>query len=82
MAKVPFTIPDDQVSRFVDGSAGAYNYQAVDAEGTPNPETKAQYAKRKIRAYIVGVVLGYEAGQAADAARTIALANSLTVEDG
>lgn len=34
----------------------------------PNPQTKAQYAKQKVRDMILGVVISYERDQAAAAA--------------
>ena len=50
MANVTFTIPDEQLQRFIDGMAAHYGYVAVnDATGEVNLETKAQYARRKIR---------------------------------
>lgn len=47
MAVISITIPDAQINRVVDGVCLAYNYQAT-IGGSPNPETKAQFAKRML----------------------------------
>ena len=50
MANINFVIPDDQIERFVDGMAAHYGYKAVnELTDEVNPETKAQYVRRKIR---------------------------------
>jgi hypothetical protein len=47
MATLSITIPDNQVSRVNDAIAALYNYQAT-INGSPNPETKAQFSRRMI----------------------------------
>ncbi len=49
MATVSFTIPNEHLQRFINGMAEHYGYRELDENGDPNPETKVQYGKRKIR---------------------------------
>lgn len=46
---VVFKVNSEHIQRFINGMAEYYGYTAVFEDGTPNPETKAQYARRKIR---------------------------------
>jgi len=56
---VTFQINDEHLSRFVDGIAGHFGYQDT-IDGEPNPETKAQYGKRKLRRQMITWVKRYE----------------------
>jgi hypothetical protein len=77
MAQISITIPDTQVNRIMDAFALAYNYTGTAPDGTT--ETKANFARRKIREYVVSVVVSqesdYAARAAAEAARTQATAD-------
>lgn len=78
---ISITIPDAVGSRVVDGLAGQYNYQAtIPAPNplnppVPNPETKAQFAKRMVAKFIKDSVKAFEATQAAGTARDTAAAS-------
>lgn len=73
MAQIAITIPDAQVARVQDAFAGAYGYSATLPDGSPNPQTRAQFAKAKVIEYVVSVVKGYEAQRDAEAARVAAI---------
>lgn len=47
MATLSINIPDNQVTRVNDAIAALFNYQAT-INGSPNPETKAQFARRMV----------------------------------
>lgn len=47
MATLSITIPDNQVARVNDAIAALFNYQTT-INGSPNPETKAQFSRRMI----------------------------------
>ncbi|RLC99125.1 MAG: hypothetical protein DRI46_10040 [Chloroflexi bacterium] len=46
---IVFQVDTDHLQRFINGIAAHYGYQQESVDGAPNPETKAQYGKRKIR---------------------------------
>jgi hypothetical protein len=75
--EIKLSIPDNIAQRVIDGIAGAHGYQdviiGIDDSETPNPETKAQFAKRVIIADIKNAVKSYEAIQAAETARITAI---------
>lgn len=77
MATISVTIPNAILNRVTDGICGQYSYQAT-INGSPNPETKAQFAQRMVREFIKNTVKGYEATVAQDAARTAAIASADT----
>lgn len=58
MAQINFTIPDDKINRVLDAFANSFGYQAGQGQ------TKAQFAKAKIRDYIREIVVRSE-GRAA-----------------
>lgn len=64
MANITINIPDNQITRVLDGIAEDNGYQAtiIDEEGNsiPNPETKAQFAKRIVIERVKGMVLAGE----------------------
>lgn len=74
-----FTTTTANITRAIQGVAYQNKYQdEIDdpdnpGEMIPNPETKAQFAKRMIKEYIINNVRAWEANQAADAARTAAI---------
>jgi hypothetical protein len=58
------------ISRIVDAFALQHHYEAFLEDGvTPNPETKAQFAKRVIGRFIKDTVRAAETKAAEDAAR-------------
>jgi hypothetical protein len=59
MADVTFQVNDEHLQRFIDGIAGHFGYQD-EIDGEPNPETKAQYGKRKMRQQMILWVKRYE----------------------
>jgi len=72
MASITITIPDAIASRVVNGFAIHYGYAAILQDGTPNPETKTQFAKRKLIELIKQAVKASEIQTAANAAATTA----------
>jgi len=48
MASITITIPDNIAPRVINGFAKRYSYIPTLEDGAPNPETKAQFAKRKL----------------------------------
>jgi hypothetical protein len=61
MATLNFSFDTGSVplSRIVDAFATAYRYHAT-IDGQPNPETKAQFARRMVKHYITQIVLTEE----------------------
>lgn len=59
MANITITIPDSQLTRVLDGIAKDCNYQLT-INGSSNPETKAQFAKRIIIERVKSMVLAGE----------------------
>jgi hypothetical protein len=82
---ITITIPDDKVTAVVDAFATQYKYQEMifDDQGveTPNPISKASFARGVIRQFIKDV---YIAGVASDidSTRVDALATAETDIDG
>lgn len=46
---VTFQVNDDHLRRFYNAIAGHFGYRELDENGDPNPETKAEYSRRKLR---------------------------------
>ena len=71
-AKFTFETTDENATRFVNASCGFGNYQAQiqDESGQTinNPETRAQFAKRALKGYMVALTKRWEASQAAQMA--------------
>jgi hypothetical protein len=61
MATLTFSFDTGAVplSRIIDAFAKAYKYEAI-INGAPNPETKAQFARRMVQLYIRDVVVSTE----------------------
>lgn len=72
MTTITITIPDNITPRVINGFAKRYNYSPTLENGDPNPETKAQFAKRKIIEYIKQSVKEAEMQDATNAAATTA----------
>lgn len=71
--------------RIVDGIAYQHGYQdeiedPETGEAIPNPETKAQFAKRMARQWVKECIIAWEATQAAEQARQDAIADAEQVE--
>lgn len=66
MATITVTIPANITPRVIDGFCKRYHYQEfLDVEHTiPNPETKAQFAKRRVIQFIKDAVREAEAEDA------------------
>ncbi len=72
MSTITITIPDNITTRVLNGFAKRYNYSPTLENGSPNPETKAQFAKRKLIEYIKQAVREAEIQDAANTAATTA----------
>lgn len=64
MAQISITIPDLVLPRVLDAMASIYGYQATLADGTPNPQTKAQFAKQQVAAFVKRTVAAHEVNDA------------------
>lgn len=65
MAVISITVPDAMLPRVVTALTAAGGYSATLPDGTPNPQTPAQFAKAMVAAYVKQVVKTYEAEQSA-----------------
>ena len=72
MAQITITIPDAIASRVMNGFAKRYHYSATLEDGSPNPETKAQFAKRRVIEFIKQAVREAEVEDARNDAATTA----------
>lgn len=72
MASINITIPDPIAPRVLNGFAKYYGYSPTLENGDPNPETKAQFAKRKLIEIIKAAVKRAEVEDATNAAATTA----------
>ncbi|MCI0550615.1 MAG: hypothetical protein L0287_06650 [Anaerolineae bacterium] len=68
MAQMVINIPDGVANRVVNGLCKRYNYSDTLEHGEPNPETKAQFAKRKVVEFIKRAVRDVEIESASKAA--------------
>jgi len=78
VASIAINIPDGKLQRVIDGIAVARNYRATMSDGTPNPETKAQFARRMVAEQIKDWVAQAE-GAAADIAARQAIVNDANI---
>jgi hypothetical protein len=69
MATVTINIPDAILPRVVDAFTYSYGYGSTMPDGTPNPETRNAFVRRKVIEYVKGITLAYEANRDAEAAR-------------
>lgn len=85
MAQLTITVPDAQLQRVLDAFKAQYSYQATVPGPTPedppvpNPETVAQFVRRRLRVYVMDVVRAHESLKAAETARAAA-ANAVDSE--
>jgi hypothetical protein len=70
MTTITITIPAAITDRVINGFAKRYNYPPTLEDGTANPETKAQFAKRKVIEFIKQAVREAEIQDATNAAAT------------
>lgn len=68
MATITVTIPNAILPRVIDGMAYHHGYAPTLENGDPNPETKAQFAQRKVREFIKQSVRDAEIEQARNTA--------------
>lgn len=73
MATISITVPDAILTRVVNGVAGQHNYPAT-VGGSPNPETRTQFARRMLARWVRETVKAYEVTSAAESARVAAAA--------
>jgi hypothetical protein len=57
----------------LDAFAGQYGYKEFDDNQNPNPQTKGQFAKQVLLQHIKNSVIAWEASQASDDARLLAI---------
>ncbi len=67
MAQIILNIPDQHVGRVVAAVSDHFGYEA-EIDGQPNPETAAQYSRRKIALWLKFLVLQHEKEAARQAA--------------
>lgn len=72
MAQIVINIPDPVAPRVLNGFSSHYGYQATLDNGSPNPETKGQFAKRKLMEIIKHAVREAEMETARNVAATTA----------
>ena len=72
MATMTINIPDNIATRVIDGIAYRLHYSPTLEDGSPNPETKSQFAKRKLIEHIKKLVKEAEVEQARNTAATTA----------
>ena len=72
MAIINLTIPDAILSRVVTALASQVGWTATLPDGTANPETQAQAAKRAVIQYMKQIVIHHEVAQASHQAEVTA----------
>lgn len=70
MPDVTITLTSPQLTRFVDASADIYGYQSLLVDGSPNTQTRAQFARAQLIDHIRRLVKDSETRQAEQTART------------
>jgi hypothetical protein len=60
------TVP---LTRIIDAFALAYNYKTTLPDGSANPETKANFARRMVKENIIGIVKSQETKTAIETAQ-------------
>lgn len=60
MSQIIITIADSQTARVINALSTQTGYQPFDINGVPNPETRAQFAKRMIINWIKSQVRSQE----------------------
>lgn len=71
MADITFTItvPTDKKTQILNDFCAHEGYQATLEDGTANPETKAEFARKRVLNYIKQSVISYRAQKSAEEAR-------------
>lgn len=69
MATIQIEIPDGVVPRALDAICKVYGYQATLEDGSPNPETRAAFAKRQLANWVKSAIKTLEAAKAGEEAR-------------
>ena len=72
MATITITIPAATTQRVLDGFCKRYGYSATMEGGAPNPETQAQFAKRKLIEHIKKAIRDQEIEDAINVAAGMA----------
>jgi hypothetical protein len=72
MATITINIPDTIANRVLNDFAQRFNYSPTLEDGSPNPETKSQFAKRKLIEYIKQACREAEIQNATNTAATTA----------
>lgn len=72
MAQITITIPDGIAPRVLQGFTNHYGYSPTLDNGDPNPETRAQFAKRKLIEIVKEAVRQQEMEAARNTAATTA----------
>jgi len=75
MAQITFTFPDAVAPRVVTAICFNGNYQDELESGVPNPETKAQFARRMVMEWVKDQVRTYEGNTAFSEGMEQAIAN-------
>lgn len=78
MATISLTIPDGKLTRVINAVAITKNYRNVLSDGSPNPESKQQFARRMLVEQLKEWVAQGEGGTADTAARAV-VANDATI---
>lgn len=85
MTTISIDVPNAVAARVVDAMCATHGYQPTipdpansDGPYIPNPQTKQQFVKAHLAAYIKSTVLAYEAQQAAQQASVAAYAAANT----
>ena len=60
MAAITFNIPDEHLPRLVEALSEHYGYKEILVTGEPNPETRAQFIKRKTALQWIQITRNYE----------------------
>lgn len=72
MATITINIPNPIANRVINGFAKRYNYSPLLENGDTNPESKAQFAKRKLLEFIKQAVKEAEIQDATNLSATTA----------
>lgn len=64
MPDIVFSLSAAHLTRLIDAAAAVYGYEPRLEDGRPNPETKAQFAKRMIAQRLKDLVRNHEDEQA------------------
>lgn len=68
MTQITLNIPDAVLPRVINGISRQYEYRDTLPDGTPNPETRAQFARRQVILWVKRTVRQAEVEAAREAA--------------